>query len=283
MWRSAVVSFPLLLAVSGCAALGRQAAAPFAENLQEVLLNQSDPGIVRDGAPAYLLALDGFLEGSPDDTEFLLAGSRMYGSYASAFVTDPVRQRRLAQRSFDYARRALCVELRDVCAAVDRPFDEFVASLAPLGIDDVPVLYTFGAAWAGWIQSHGDDWGAIADVPKVEALMGRVLELNESYENGGPHLYLGVLFTQRPASLGGQPEAGRQHFERAVALSEGRDLMAKVLFARYYARLVFDRPLHDRLLGEVVAADPVAPRLTLSNTLAQDEAHQLLADADEYF
>ncbi len=283
MWRSAAVSLPLLLAVAGCAALGRTAATPFAENLYEVLLNQTDPSIVRDGAPAYLLAIDGLIEGAPDDTELLLAGSSMYGAYGSAFVADPVRQQRLSQRSFDYARRALCVELPDVCAALGEPFDAFVATLAPLETDDVPVLYAFGRAWAGWIQSRGDDWGAIAEVPKVEALMGRVLELDESYEDGGPHLYLGVLFTQRPASLGGQPEAGRQHFERAVALSEGRDLMAKVLFARYYARLVFDRPLHDQLLDEVVAADPAAPRLTLSNTLAQDEARQLLADADDYF
>jgi hypothetical protein len=283
MWHSAAVPLSLLLAVAGCASLGRTAATPFAEDLQEVLLNQTDPEIVRDGAPAYLLAVDGLIEGAPNDTEFLLAGSRMYGAYASAFVADPVRERRLAQRSFDYARRALCVELAEVCAAVDRPFDEFVATLAPVGTRDVQVLYAFGSAWAGWIQSRGDDWGAIAEVPKVEALMGRVLELDESYEDGAPHLYLGVLFTQRPASLGGQPEAGRQHFERAVALSKGRNLMAKVLYARYYARLVFDRPLHDRLLDEVVSADPAAPGLTLSNTLAQDEARQLLADADDYF
>ena len=59
--------------------------------------------------------------------------------------------------------------------------------------------------------------------------------------------------------------------------------MAKVLYARQYARLVFDRELHDRLLDEVVEADPEAPGLTLGNTLAQDEARGLLTDADEYF
>jgi hypothetical protein len=59
--------------------------------------------------------------------------------------------------------------------------------------------------------------------------------------------------------------------------------MAKVLYARQYARLVFDRPLHDRLLNEVVAADPEAPGLTLGNTLAQEQALLLLASADEYF
>jgi len=113
--------------------------------------------------------------------------------------------------------------------------------------------------------------------------MLRVVELDESTEDGGAHLYLGVLFTQRPASLGGKPEQAREHFERAIELSQGKNLMAKVYYARQYARLVFDRPLHDRLLGEVVAADPEAPGLTLSNTLAQQQARVLLADADDYF
>jgi hypothetical protein len=123
----------------------------------------------------------------------------------------------------------------------------------------------------------------VAEVPKLEALMERVVTLDDAHDGGGAHLYLGVLYTQRPASLGGQPERGREHFERAVELSEGRNLMAKVYYARQYARLVFDRRLHDRLLEEVVEANPAAPGLTLSNTLAQEQARELLAGADDYF
>ena len=59
--------------------------------------------------------------------------------------------------------------------------------------------------------------------------------------------------------------------------------MAKVLLASEYARLAFDRELHDRLCREVIEADPVAPGLTLANTLAQDEARVLLADSQDYF
>ncbi|MDH4015412.1 MAG: TRAP transporter TatT component family protein, partial [Chromatiales bacterium] len=63
----------------------------------------------------------------------------------------------------------------------------------------------------------------------------------------------------------------------------GRDLSVKVEFARTYARLVYDRELHDRLLGEVLAADPDVPGLTLFNVLAQRQAEILLASADDYF
>ena len=77
--------------------------------------------------------------------------------------------------------------------------------------------------------------------------------------------------------------AGLAHFQKAIELSGGRDLSIKVDFARYYARTLYDRELHDRLLEEVLAADPTQPGLTLFNTLAQDDAKELLAGADDYF
>ena len=274
---------PLLLAAAGCAALMRPATSGFAGNLSTAILDQNDPDMVRDGAPAYLLAIDGLIAGDPDDTGLLLMGARLYGAYASAFVEDETRQRRLWDRALGYGRRALCGERASVCEAAERPYDEFLASLGETQARDVPSLYGFGAAWAGWVQAHADDWSAVAEIPKIEALMQRVVELAETTEDGGAHLYLGVLLTQRPASLGGKPEQAREHFERAVQLSQGRNLMAKVLYAQQYARLVFDRPLHDRLLREVVEADPEAPGLTLGNTLAQKQARVLLADADDYF
>jgi hypothetical protein len=66
-------------------------------------------------------------------------------------------------------------------------------------------------------------------------------------------------------------------------LTHGQDLGAKVEFARGYARLMYDRELHDELLSEVLVADPVVPGYTLTNVLAQRDAELLLAEADDYF
>jgi hypothetical protein len=63
----------------------------------------------------------------------------------------------------------------------------------------------------------------------------------------------------------------------------GRDLNVKLEYARGYARLLYERELHDRLLAEVMAADPEVPGYTLTNVLAQREAERLIATADEYF
>ena len=47
--------------------------------------------------------------------------------------------------------------------------------------------------------------------------------------------------------------------------------------------LLYDRELHDRLLGEVLSADPYVDGLTLGNVLAKEQAAQMLAEADDYF
>jgi hypothetical protein len=254
-----------------------------AENLSAATLNHPDPETVRQGAPAFLLAMDGLVAGDPENPALLIAGSRLYGAYVSAFVADPKRAMTLADRSLGYAHRALCVSHRDLCEATGRPYDDFVAQLATVQSSDVEALYVFGLAWAVWVQTHVSDWNAIAELPKVEATFERVLEFEETYDSGNAHLYLGVLYTQRPKSMGGRPEVGRQHFERAIALSEGQNLLGKVLFAKQYARLIFDRELHDRLLEEVLAADPEATGFTLTNVLAQQQARILLAESSDFF
>lgn len=270
----------LAITLSGCASMATRG---MADSLGLAILNQDDPATVRAGAPAYLLLLDGLIQDSPDDEALLMAGAKLYGAYSTVFVDENQRARRLSQKARDYGRRAMCLRQPEVCDVEGQPYEQFSQVVATIPASDLPELYTYAIAWAAWIQARSDDWGALADVPKVQVLLERVVALDEGFEGGQAHLYLGVIDTRLPASLGGKPEEGRAHFEKAIALSNGRNLMAQVEFARRYARLVFDRELHDRLLEEVIQADPREPGLTLSNTLAQEQARELLATADEYF
>jgi hypothetical protein len=272
-----------LTLLSGCAGLVNKASQRFADNLGSAILNQDDPGTVRDGLPAYLLLLDALLEGDPKNTGTLLAAARLYGAYAGSFVDEPERAKKLANRAFGYARRATCERNSALCGAIEQPFEPFAAEVAKIGVKDIDLLYGLASAWAGRIQQDSGDWNAIADLPKVHLLTERVLALNPDYADGEPHMVLGVLHSLRPASLGGKPELGKAAFDTAITMSQGRNLMAKTLYAKFYARLVFDQDLHDRLLNEVIAAAPEAPRLTLMNVLAQQQAKALLASGKDYF
>ncbi|MCG7954292.1 MAG: TRAP transporter TatT component family protein, partial [Candidatus Thiodiazotropha endolucinida] len=77
-----------LLLDSGCSSLST---SRLAANLSNAMLNQTDPEIVRHGAPAYLLLLDSFIAENPNDRDLLYAGARLYGAYAGGLVKDPQR------------------------------------------------------------------------------------------------------------------------------------------------------------------------------------------------
>jgi len=267
-----------LLSLAACVSV-----ADMADGLGQAMLSQDDPQTVRDGAPAFLLLLDGLVQSDPEDADTLIVGAKLYGAYAAVFVKDEARLKRLINRARDYSRRALCEELSALCAVLDSPFDVFNPVLQEMDDDEIPVLHTYAVIWVAWIKAHKSDWNAIADLAKVKACMQRIVELDEAYDRGSAHLYLGLLNTLLPKSLGGKPELARQHFNRAIELSQGRNLMVKVHYAERYARLVFDEKLHNRLLHEVLQAEASEPGLTLLNTLAKEKAQELLASGKDYF
>jgi hypothetical protein len=275
--------FLLCLLLGGCAAVAQRASDRLATDLGRAVLDHEDPETVRDGLPAYLLLLDALVQGDPENAATLRAAAGLYASYAGSFVDEPARAARLAARARDYSRRATCLDLAALCAQLDQPFDAFELAVAAVPEARTEALYGLAGAWATWIQTHSDDYGAIADIPKVEALLRRVVERRPEHDRGMAWVYLGVLGSLRPEAVGGRPEQGRQAFERALAVSKGRNLMAKSLYARHYARLVFDQELHDRLLREVLAADAREPGFTLANVLAQRQAQELLRTSPDYF
>ena len=282
--RSLVILVTLLVsAQTGCSLIMGRVTSGVADSLTVAVLAQDDPELVRDGAPAYLIALDGLIEGDPKNLDLLMSGASLYGSYAGAFVDDPERAVRLSSRARGYGDRAICVRKKEFCGLSEKTFDEFVAELEDVRPKHVPALYSYGSAWAGWIQANSADWAAIADLPKVQAVMEKVVELDPEIEDGQAWMYLGVLYTLRPASLGGKPDEGREAFERALEISNRRNLFVHVMYAQQYARLVFDQELHDALLTEALDADPVEPGLTLINTIAQQQAVELLEDGKDYF
>lgn len=278
-----IVVLALLILLSGCASVMNKVTSRFSTNLTNAILDQDDVATVKDGVPAYLLLIDGLLAGDPENADLLLAASKLYGAYNSGFVDDAERGQRLAERAFSYAKLALCLQKKELCSKVDMPFEQFSGAANKITFKEIPVVYGFAASWAGKIQANTADWNAIADIPKVQLLLERIVALEPQYDHGGPDMYLGVLNSIRPASLGGKPEQGKAYFDKALELSGGKNQMVRVLYAQHYARLMFDQELHDRLLNEVLAADLVEPQLTLINTLARQRAKKLLDSSKDYF
>ena len=278
-----LASAAICVLISGCASLMSSAASGLADNLSVAVLNQNDPETVRDGAPAYLLLLDSFLEGSPEDPALLSSAASLYAPYGPVFADDEERASRLTARGHDYSTRAICNSFKPSCEWPGMLFEDYQQTLGGLKPKHADVVFAHGLASLAYIRAHSADYTAIAQLPYSEALFERYLEINDGTDDGAVHTYLGILNTLIPPALGGDPEKGRGHFERAIEISGGRDLSAKVEFANGYARLLYDRELHDQLLKEVLEADPEVPGSTLLNVLAQRQAKDLLESADDYF
>ena len=277
------VVFATLLALAGCGQMVSNAKKDFAEDLSATMLEQNDPETVKQAVPAYLILISSMIKGDPNNVELLVSASKLYGAYASVFVEDRIRQKRLSAVSFDYAHQAFCTHRPSACDIRELSYYEFEQSLKQFKKEDVPVLFALGSAWAGWLQANSADWNAVAELPRIKAIITRVLELDPAFNNGDAYLYMAVMQSFLPPAMGGQPELAKNNFEKAIDVSNGTNLMAKLLFAEKYARLVFDRELHDKLLKEVIDAKVDNDESTLINSIAQHKAGILLAQSDEYF
>lgn len=271
------------MAISGCATVISSAASGMADNLSTAIMDQEDPQLVREGVPTFLLLLDSVIVSSPEDPDVLGAAAELYAAYGVAFVADEERARTLTARARELGERALCADNARACDLRRYVFEDYENMIRGLGPKSIDSLYSYSIGSLAYIRTHSGDWGALADLPKIEVALEHLLVLDPGDKAGPINMYLGILNTLRPPALGGQPELGQQYFEKAVELTDGKDLSVKVEYAQGYARLVYNRELHDQLLNDVMVSEVKQPGLTLTNSLAKQQAEELLASADEYF
>ena len=270
--------------IIACAPIVSNITDNLARNLSDAVLNQEDPKIVRDGAPAYLLLLDSLVAGNPENPVILSSASDLYTSYSAIFVNDANRSKILSERALKYSKKALCISYEDSCNWDDYSFDDFNLSLDDFDMRYSDLLLTYSTSYLVYIRSHSNDWNAIARLPYIESALEYYVEKNPETENiDSVYTYLGILSTLLPPALGGDYEKGKRYFENAIEFSGDQNLSAKVEYALSYARPLYDRELHDKLLLEVISSNPVKKNYTLLNVIAKEQASSMLEDADEYF
>lgn len=271
-----------LCGMTGCSYFVSSATGDFSERLKQTILAQNDPETVTEALPAYLLMLETSAAGDRDDERLMFANANLYTAYLGLLPDDPIRKPRLSRKGLDFALNGICLHKQNWCDLQQQPANEITTLLAQAESDDIDSLYSVATAWSTWIQANKSDWNAVAQLAQVKQIMQKVIELDETYKDGSAHVYLAVLESLLPETLGGKPELAKQHFQRALELSP-HNLMINVLYAKHYARMIFDRELHDKLLKTTLNAQATAPGLTLINTLAQQQAQQLLDSANDYF
>lgn len=272
-----------VLSMVACSSAITNAKKDFAQDLSATILEFDDPETIKKAVPAYLVLISSLIKNDPENIGLLESGAQLYGAYASGFADSDASKRALANRAFDYASRALCLRDANFCDVATLSYFEFEERLKTIEKPEVESMFIFVSSWAGVIEANSNDWNAVADLPKVKAGLQCVLDIDETVSNGNAHVYMAVMESLLPSNLGGKPELAKKHFDRAIDISNGSNLMAKVLYAEKYARMLYKRNLHDDLLQQVVDADIGKGDQVLVNTLAKQKAAELLTDADDYF
>jgi predicted anti-sigma-YlaC factor YlaD len=258
--------------------------------------SDDDPQLVREATPFALKLEESLLASAPRDTGLLLSLAQGFTQYAAAFVwqdavesADPgvkeagkARALRLFLRAKEYGLRGL--------EAGHPGFRQLVASdpaaaARVAGLGDVPLLYWTGAAWSLAIAASPGDPGMIADLPRCEALMRRVLDLKEDYDAGAIHEYFVAFEGGRPAAMGGSVDRARSHFARALELAAGRKVSPLVTFAETVSVGAQDRREFLGLLEKALAVDArqQAPEYRQANLASQHRAAWLKGRVDELF
>jgi predicted anti-sigma-YlaC factor YlaD len=113
--------------------------------------------------------------------------------------------------------------------------------------------------------------------------MKRALALDDTYEGGQLH-EAGVVIEALPKEMGGSLERAKQHFDRAVELSNDQDPAPYVTWAESVSIPAQDRAEFTRMLDKALSFDPEKqPSKRLQVILMQRKAHALLTRADDLF
>lgn len=249
------------------------------------LYEETDLKLAEQALASNIILLEGMVKGDPGNTKLIVLTAQALAGYALGFAEDSTPKR--AQVFYLRARDLGFTILKKntgFAQALDGAPEDLQKILSKFRQKDVPLLFWTGFAWAGWINLSLNDPQAFADLPKVQIIMQRVLELDESYFHGATHLFFGSVWGMKPKILGGDPEKAKEHFEKNLQLTGEKFLLSYVYYAKYYALKTLDEDLFNRLLNKVLLApDDVLPGYQLLNMIAKEKAKDLLNRKDELF
>jgi predicted anti-sigma-YlaC factor YlaD len=150
--------------------------------------------------------------------------------------------------------------------------------------EDVPQIYWTAAPWAAAVSLSKDNPDLIADLPIVEAMMERALELDETFGEGAIHSFMISYEMSRAGKADEAAARSRQHFERAIALSAGAQAGPFVSLAESVCVQQQDLKEFQTLLQRALAINPDAkPECRLVNLVMQRRAKWLLSRTDQLF
>jgi TRAP transporter T-component len=251
-----------------------------------VAMNQeTDLELARQAMPANLKLLEGMLIEDPGNTRLHLYAAEGFYGYTFSFVEmhDSQRARALYRRCYEHAREALQQTGMTLDPETSTPA-EFEAAVGKASRKSIPAMFWTATCLANWVNLNRQSPAGIAELASAATLMHRVIELDDTFYHGGPHLFFGVYYGGRSPLFGGDFRLSEEHFRRAAEINNDKLLLVDVLQAEYLDRQRLDRDAFHRHLTRVIEApENLSPDMALMNAVAKQQAAQLIAAEDNWF
>jgi predicted anti-sigma-YlaC factor YlaD len=260
--------------------------------------SDEDPDLVAAAIPFGLKLYEGLLAESPKHTGLLLAAASGFTEYSYAFIdlkaeeakeesVDKAnalqeRARKMYLRAHAYAMRGLEVKYPGFGAALD---NDAITALKRVRKTEVPLLYWCAASLGLAISTSKGSPEMIGQLPLVEMIVNRIVELDETFDSGAVPEFLITLEAARSGvKLEDMEAAMRKHFDRALEISKGKRAGTYVSFAENADEPVQNAAEFKAMLDKALAIDVDAdPTTRLANVVAQRRARWLLAHQSELF
>ncbi len=263
-----------------------------------VFTGDEDPELIGDAFPVILKIYELLLQMSPENREMLLTTGQSFAMYAYAFVQLPAEM--LPDEEFEEAlamtQRAKKLYIRGrnyILMALELKYPEFSDYITSedwentvelIELEDIPFIYWAGMSWMGAFIA--DPWDAQLNATKKRAvaLMFKVLELDETYDNGGVHGFFLAYYGALPEAMGGNEEKARYHFNKALEYSNNQSAAPYVALA---STVCINNQYVDEFRNLLNSALEInvdeIPETRLLNILAQRKAQWFLDHIDYFF
>lgn len=251
----------------------------------------------KEAAYGSLGQIEGLHRLVPDNEDGLFLLNRSWASIAFAFMDDEreaaLAEKRAQDAEYQKARARAAfkrarffgeelVNLRfDGYKEALRNADTLKAWLRKNYDDDehAEELLWLGFSIVGRIAFDQDNPEAVAELWIGVQMLERVVEIDDTLENGTAHTVLGAYHARGAM---GELDLAKKHFDRAMEIHGGKVLTTQLNLASRYYCMKRDKENYVKTLNTVLAADDPFPEERLVNVIAQRRARRYL-DHPEVF
>jgi hypothetical protein len=271
---------------------------------QPALKMESDYELAARAMPGTIKTIEGFWVVNPDNETLTALLAEAFCQYGTGFVEDEWELAVLEKRRDDadyHSRRATRMFVRCTNYGIRMlggswgeklygDIDTVRKMIAGADGDQRDALMWTAIGMASTINQNKDNMAVVAQLPVAKSMLDRVVALDDASNNQNlskralPHIALGMYYSSQAPALGGDLKKAETEFKRALEITGGKFLLARVLYAKQVGIQTQNRELFQKELLEVLKTSPaIWPEERLANEIAHRRARRYLKYAKEWF